>query len=100
MSTVVKEERLMKILLAPRITEKGAFIAQHRQYVFKVASDATKAEVKRAVELLFSVKVENVTTTSVKSKVKRSGRILGERKAWKKAYIKLAEGQRIDFGSA
>lgn len=100
MSTVVNEERLMKILLAPRITEKGAFIAEHRQYIFRVINDATKPEIKRAVELLFSVKVDGVQVTGVKSKLKRTGRIEGHRKAWKKAYVKLAEGQSIDFGSA
>ncbi len=100
MSTVLKDERLMKILLAPRITEKGAFIAQDRQYIFKVINDATKPEIRRAVELLFDVVVDAVQVSSVKSKTKRTGRIEGQRKAWKKAYVKLAEGQRIDFGHA
>lgn len=100
MSTLVNKERLMNVLLAPCITEKSALIAQHRQYVFRVINDATKCEIKRAVELLFEVKVDAVQTTDVKSKVKRAGRIEGQRKAWKKAYVKLAEGQKIDFVTA
>jgi large subunit ribosomal protein L23 len=100
MNQVFPEEKLMKILLAPRITEKSAFIGMHRQYVFKVHNDATKPEVKRAVEYLFDVKVEAVQISLVNSKVKRFGKIEGRRKGWKKAYVKLAEGYKIEFETA
>lgn len=94
--TTVTDERLMKILLGMRLTEKAALLGPERQYVFKVANDASKPEIKRAVELLFKVKVDGVQVSNVKTKERRFGRILGRRKAWKKAYVKLAEGHKID----
>jgi len=100
MSISFPEEHLMKILLGLRVTEKSALIGVHRQYVFKVINEATKPEIKRAVELLFKVKVEDVQVSRVKSKVKRHGRIEGRRKGWKKAFVKLTEGQKIELTSA
>jgi|JI102314A2RNA_FD_contig_123_48305_length_5509_multi_5_in_2_out_0_6 large subunit ribosomal protein L23 len=90
------EERLMKIILAPRVTEKSSFIAQYGQYVFSVISDANKIEIKRAVELLFKVKVNHVRITVPKNKIKK-GRLAGRRKAYKKAYVALESGHRIDL---
>ncbi len=96
----IPQEKLMKTLLGFRVTEKSALIGQYRQYVFKVIKDATKPEIKQAVELLFNVKVDAVQVSRVKSKVKRFGRMEGQRKGWKKAFVKLAEGQKIDLVSA
>lgn len=100
MSNVAHEEYLMKVLLAPRVTEKGALVNIHRQYVFKVLNNATKPEIKQAVEFLFEVKVDAVQVSRVKSKTRRFGKIEGQRKAWKKAYVKLAEGHKIDLTGA
>ena len=93
------EERLLKVLLAPYISEKATQAEAVRQYVFKVIVNATKAEIKKAVELLFKVKVVAVRICNVKGKVKRHGRIEGQRKGWKKAYITLQEEQSIDYGA-
>jgi large subunit ribosomal protein L23 len=93
------EERLLKILLAPIISEKSTRIGVDRQYVFKVIADATKIEIKQAVELLFKVKVTAVRICHTKSKTKKFGKISGRRKGWKKAYITLKEEQTIDFGA-
>lgn len=94
--TMVNDERLMKTLLGIRLTEKSAMLGPDRQYVFKVINTASKPEIKRAVELLFKVKVDGVQVSNVKSKQRRFGQILGKRKGWKKAYVKLAEGHKID----
>ena len=97
MSTV-NQERLLKVLLAPQISEKATYIAdKFGQVVFKVASDATKPEVKAAVEALFKVNVKSVQVLNVKSKEKRTGRIIGRRKGWKKAFVRLEAGQEINF---
>ncbi len=97
MSTV-NQERLLKVLLAPQISEKATYVAdKFGQFIFKVASDATKPEVKAAVESLFKVNVKSVQVLNVKSKVKRTGRILGRRKGWKKAFVRLEAGQEINF---
>ena len=94
----MNQERLMKVLLAPHISEKSSRLGErHNQITFKVVPDATKLEVKKAVEQLFNVKVDSVRTVKVKGKTKRFGRIAGRRKDWKKAYVSLAEGQDIDF---
>ena len=96
-----KEERLMQVLLAPQISEKATYIAdKNEQVVFRVASDATKPEVKAAVELLFKVQVEGVQVLNVKGKTKRFGRFTGTRKGWKKAYVSLVPGQEIDLAAA
>lgn len=94
----MKEERLMKVLLAPHVSEKSTRIADdNNQIVFKVARDATKPEVSGAVELIFNVKVKSVSIINVKGKKKRFGAVQGRRKNWKKAYITLEPGQDIDF---
>lgn len=94
----MNQERLMKVLLAPHVSEKSTIVAEkHNQVVFKVAKDATKREIKQAVELLFDVKVSSVRVLNVKGKRKRTGMIEGRRKDWRKAYVTLAEGHEIDF---
>lgn len=92
------EERLMKVLLAPQISEKATRVAEaNEQVIFRVATDATKAEIKAAVELMFKVGVESVQVSNVKGKQKRFGRFMGARNDWKKAYVCLAPGQEINF---
>jgi large subunit ribosomal protein L23 len=94
----MNQERLYTVLVAPHFSEKVAILSEKRnQYGFKVARDATKAEIKEAVEKLFKVSVENVTTLNVKGKVKRTARGASRSKSWKKAYVRVAEGQEIDF---
>lgn len=94
-------ERIYKVVLGPHISEKAANSAESgNQVVFKVATDATKLEIKKAVEQLFSVKVENVSTLNVKGKSKRNRYGLVRKSDWKKAYVRLADGQDIDFSSA
>ncbi len=93
-------ERLMKVVLAPVVSEKSTLVAdKNRQYVFRVADNATKPEVKAAIELLFKTKVQAVTVLNVKGKEKRFGRFMGRRRNWKKAYVRLAAGQEINFGA-
>jgi len=94
------QERLMNVLLAPQISEKATYVAEKsEQVIFRVASDATKPEIKAAVELMFKVNVENVQVAVVKGKQKRFGRTMGRRKDWKKAYVCLAPGQEINFAA-
>jgi large subunit ribosomal protein L23 len=91
-------EQLMGVVLAPVVSEKSTRVAdKDRQYVFRVADAATKPEIKAAVELLFKTKVDSVTVARVKGKQKRFGRFMGRRNNWKKAYVRLAEGQEINF---
>jgi large subunit ribosomal protein L23 len=93
-------ERLMNVVLAPVVSEKSTLVAdKNRQYVFRVADNATKPEVKAAVELLFKTKVQSVTVSNVKGKEKRFGRFAGRRRNWKKAYVRLAAGQEINFAA-
>jgi large subunit ribosomal protein L23 len=88
----------MQVLLAPQISEKATYVAEkHEQVIFRVASDATKPEIKAAVELLFKVDVESVQVLNVKGKVKRFRGAVGRRKGWKKAYVCLKAGQEINF---
>jgi len=95
------KERLMQVLVAPHVSEKGARVAeQGNQIVFRVARDATKPEIKAAVELMFEVKVDAVQVVNVAGKAKRFGGRKGQRSDWKKAYVKLAQGQTIDFTGA
>lgn len=97
----MREENLMKILLAPHVSEKSTMLASlEQQYVFKVCKTATKPEIKRAVELMFNVKVADVRVTNVKQRTKRFGQIEGKRSGWKKAYVSLQSGHKIDFGGA
>jgi large subunit ribosomal protein L23 len=98
-------ERLMQVLLAPVISEKSTFIGEkNNQYTFRVASNATKPEIKAAVELMFSAKdkkieVVTVQVVNVGGKEKRFGGAIGRRKNWKKAYVRLKAGQEINFAA-
>jgi len=94
-------ERLYKVLLGPHISEKSTLAGEaSNSYTFKVVPDATKPEIKAAVEQIFEVRVESVNTLNVKGKVKRTMRGTSRRKNWKKAIVRLAEGQTIDFAPA
>jgi len=91
-------ERLAQILLAPVISEKSTYIAdKHEQVIFRVVSNATKPEIKAAVELMFKAQVESVRVANVRGKEKRFGRFVGRRSSWKKAYVCLKPGQEISF---
>jgi len=95
----MNRERLMKVLLSPIVSEKAAVAAETSgQYAFRVAPDATKREIGRAVEAMFDVKVDRVQVLNVKGKNKRFGRRLGKRNDWRKAYVRLMPGNEIDFG--
>ena len=97
----MNQERIFKVLLGPHVSEKATVLADGKnQFVFKVDTTATKLEIKKAVEQLFSVKVKAVSTLNVKGKTKRTVRGLGKRSDWKKAYVSLLPGQDIDFASA
>lgn len=94
----MNQERLLQVLLAPQVSEKATYVAdKNNQVVFKVAADATKPEIKAAVELLFKVEVDAVQVLNVKGKVKRRGAITSRRKGWKKAFVCLKPGQEIQF---
>ncbi len=96
----ISQERLLKVILAPVISEKSTRIADKlNQVVFRVLRDATKQEIGEAVSSLFKVEVTGVQVLNVKGKVKRSGRVTGRRDNWKKAYVTLKPGQDIDFAS-
>ena len=101
MSSSADRERLMQVLLGPHVSEKATSVAESgNQVVFKVRTDATKMDVRRAVELLFEVKVERVSVVRIPAKKKRFGQRPGARAAWKKAYVRLAPGQDINFMGA
>ena len=94
----MNQERLMKVLLEPHVSEKSTNVAeQANQVVFKVVPDATKDEIKQAVEKMFEVSVEGVQVVNVKGKIKRSKFGAGKRKDWKKAYVSLKAGDDINF---
>ncbi|MGD8340431.1 MAG: 50S ribosomal protein L23 [Gammaproteobacteria bacterium] len=98
MSRVANQERLMQVILGPHISEKSTAAAEGAsQVVLRVRPDATKNEIKRAVELLFEVDVAAVSVVNMPGKLKRFGRRLGRQSAWKKAYVRLAPGQDLDF---
>ena len=91
-------ERIMQVLKAPHVSEKSARLSElENQYVFEVTQDATKADVKAAVEKMFNVKVERVTVLNVKGKAKGFKGRKGVRGNWRKAYVSLGEGQSIDL---
>lgn len=93
----MSKDHLYKVLLAPRVTEKSARLgASSNQYVFEVSSDADKAAVREAVEHVFDVKVEAVRIVNVKGKTKSFRFRQGRRSDWKKAYVRIQEGQAID----
>jgi large subunit ribosomal protein L23 len=95
----MNQERLMKVLLGPVISEKSTLAADSAgQFVFRVVPDATKREIGRAVESLFGVQVVGVQVLNVKGKGKRFGARRGRRSDWRKAYVRLKPGQDIDFG--
>lgn len=97
----MNKERIFQVLVAPHISEKTTDVGdKHNQYVFHVAPDANKFEVRKAVESLFDVKVQSVQTLNVKGKTKNFGRQQGKRSGWKKAYVSLAAGHEIDFLAA
>ena len=98
MNTKYNAERLMTVLLAPVVSEKGTHIAdKYEQVIFRVMQNATKPEVKAAVELMFKVDVESVQTVTQKGKVKKFGRSIGRRNHVKKAYVSLKAGQELNF---
>ena len=93
-------EQLMNVVLAPVVSEKSTFVAdKNRQYVFRVTDGATKPQIKAAIELMFKTKVDGVTVLNVRGKERRFGRLSGRRRNWKKAYVRLAEGQEINFAA-
>ena len=97
----ISKERMINVLIAPHVSEKSARIAeQGNQYVFRVRTDATKPEIRAAVEFMFEVKVDTVRVVNVAGKNKRFGRSEGRRSDWKKAYVRLAEGQAIEMAGA
>ncbi len=97
----MNKERLMQVLVEPRITERSTMVAEkNNQFVFRVATDATKLEVKRAVEMMFEVEVEAVQVLRVKGKTKIHKQSKGRRSDWKKAYVRLKSGFNIDFVEA
>ena len=94
----MNQERLLQVLLMPHVSEKSSLLAESKhQHVFKVLPDATKGEIKQAVEELFKVKVSQVRVLNIKGKVKRFGQREGNRSDLRKAYVTLAAGQDIDF---
>ncbi|SFH46483.1 LSU ribosomal protein L23P [Nitrosospira sp. Nsp14] len=94
-------ERLMQVILAPQVSEKATYIAEkHNHVIFRVAQDATKSEIKAAVELMWkpqNIEVKSVQIANVKGKKKRFGRFIGRRSNWKKAYVSIQSGQEINF---
>ena len=96
--TASKKERLMSVLLAPHVTEKTSLAMQNgNQYAFRVRRDSAKPEIKAAVELMFDVKVVAVQIVNEPGKTRRFGRTPGRTQNWKKAYVRLAAGQAIDY---
>jgi large subunit ribosomal protein L23 len=92
----MSDAKLYSVIRAPRVSEKTVRGQEHNQYAFEVATDATKADIKTAVEKIFDVKVESVNVVNVKGKSKAFRYRQGRRGDWRKAYVKLAEGQSID----
>lgn len=91
-------ERIYTVLVEPHISEKVAILGDKaNQYAFKVSRDATKAEIREAVQTIFNVEVRKVTTANVKGKVKSNARGITRKKNWKKAYVTVAQGQEIDY---
>ncbi len=94
----MNREQLMTVLIAPHVTEKTSLAMQNNnQYTFRVRRDATKTDIRRAVELMFGVQVQGVQIVNEPGKVRRFGRVTGRTQDWKKAYVRLAEGQTIDY---
>lgn len=94
----LSQEGLINVLVAPHVTEKSALAMQNaNQYAFRVRRDATKPDIKAAVELMFGVKVAAVNVVNEPGKVRRFGKTPGRTQDWKKAYVRLAPGQSIDY---
>jgi large subunit ribosomal protein L23 len=94
----MKQEQLMNVLIAPHVTEKTSFAMQNNnQYTFRVRRNATKTDIKKAVELMFDVKVQGVQVVNEPGKKRRFGRTIGRTQDWKKAYVRLVQGQAIDY---
>jgi large subunit ribosomal protein L23 len=93
----MNEARLWNVILAPVVSEKATRVAERREFVFKVRPDASKAEIREAVERVFGVEVAQVRTLNVQGKRKRAGRSFGQRKDWKKSYVTLKPGHDIDY---
>lgn len=94
----MNQERLMKVILSPHVSEKATIIAEkYNEYVFKVLRSATKPEIKDAIEHLFNTKVKAVRVVNVKAKQKMFRGVEGKRKSWKKAYVTLQSGQKLDI---
>ena len=96
MSSSAHQERLLTVIRGPHLSEKSHLAAESNQVVLKVRTDATKKEIRQAVELLFEVEVDGVTVVNVKGKEKRFGQTRGRRINWKKTYVRLAEGSNIE----
>lgn len=95
---MINEERLLRVIKAPHVSEKASTATEKTNtIVLKVVKDATKSEIKQAVQTLFDVKVERVNTLIAKGKTKRHGKRIGRRSDWKKAYVTLEDGQNLDF---
>ena len=95
------KDRLAGVVIAPHVSEKAARVAtEGNQYVFRVRRDASKPEIRAAIEFLFEVKVDTVNVVNQPGKAKRFGRSLGRRSDWKKAYVRLQEGQQIELGGS
>ena len=92
----MNQEKVLKILLGPIVSEKTTMLSANNQYVFNVRTDSNKSEIRAAIELMFGVKVEAVTTSNVKGKKKIFKGKVGQRISWKKAIVKVSEGQMID----
>jgi large subunit ribosomal protein L23 len=94
----MNREQLMNVLISPHVTEKTSLAMQNNnQYTFRVRRDATKPDIKKAVELLFEVKVSAVQVVNEPGKTRRFGRTVGRTQDWKKAYVSLQKGQTIDY---
>jgi large subunit ribosomal protein L23 len=94
----MNREQLMSVLIAPHVTEKTSLAMQNNnQYTFRVRRDATKPDIKKAVELMFEVKVTGVQVVNEPGKTRRFGRTVGRTQDWKKAYVSLSPGQTIDY---
>ena len=94
----MNREQLMSVLIAPHVTEKTSLAMQnHNQYTFRVRREASKTDIRKAIELMFDVKVTGVQVVNEPGKVRRFGRTVGRTQDWKKAYVSLAAGQTIDY---
>lgn len=100
MSNALRQERLMTVIVGPHLSEKAHNAAEQNHVVFKVRTDATKLEIRQAVEMLFEVTVDDVTVVNCRGKAKRFGARQGRRKDWKKAYVRLSADSEIDFMGA